>query len=555
MRSAIRHIPMPMVAGTVLLVMMFCTLAATVGCMAVGYGINAVVFPVAVVLSLASAILFYGRDRTVLLTAVTTVAAVAVLAWLCALMTDHSYDGNAYHGEVIGRLLDGWNPLQSDADTPVTWVNGYAKALEMVSASVASFTGNVESGKVVNFMLAGAAVLLVAGGLQSVFPSLSAKRSWIVALLFGANPVVITQMFTFYNDYALYCVLVIVAVMMLLLYRDGWSWQWAVLALLATMIGMVTKFTHGFYLGVEWGAFLILLWVSRRRGARMLWRCAVLAVVGAVLGLGVLGYHPYLTNVERHGHPLYPLMGDYVEDIMSENTPSVFRDSGRVVNFVKSMAMVKHVTYDQRYGGFGPFMIPLLLLSAALLALAWRRWQFIYIAITILVAAFCFEQTWWVRYIPFVWALIPLGVLASMLSADNMMRGMRLIRGAIYLCVLLTLPVCAADALWLKIEASMYRRTLYERARQAGVVRVAIEPNDVHVRRRLDEAGINYRIVPRDEIDTTRALFLTNDGFRGDVIEFPIAIYDSLVAPGIRYKLLRMDERKLDFFDDMRPSD
>ena len=535
-----------------LLAMLFCTLAGTVVCFAFGGAVNAVVVPVAVALSVAVIVWFYGADRRVLVTAGITILVLSALTWLCALLSDHSYDGNAYHGEIIGRLLDGWNPLYEDAGSPVSWVCGYAKALEMMEALVAAVTGNMESGKVINFMLAGSAVLLVEGAVRIAFPILSVRKAWIVALLFGANPVLVTQLLTFYNDYALYCLLLIVASMMVLLYCVGWSWRWASVAFVATIIGMSTKFTHGFYLGIEWGAFLLLLCLARR-SRTLVWRSAVLAVVGAAIGLGLIGYHPYVTNMQRYGHPLYPLMGDRVEDIMSENTPAEFQHSNRVVNFVKSMAMVKRVTYDQRYGGFGPLMLLLFILSVVLLALAWRRWQAIYVAVFIIAASFCFEQTWWARYIPFLWAIVPVGVLSSMLACDD--RGIRIVRGCIYACVLLTMPLCAADALWLKIEASAYRRALYDGARRSGCVRVVIEPSDVHVRRRLDEAGIDYQIVTRENIDTTRALFLINDGFRGDVIELSPEAFGDLVAPGLRYRLLRMNERTLDFFDDIRPCD
>lgn len=535
-----------------LLAMLFCILAGTVACFAVGVAVNAVVFPVSVALAAIIVVWFYGMDRRVLTTAGVTVVALAVLTLCCALLSDHSYDGNAYHGEIIGRLLDGWNPLYEDAGSPVSWVCGYAKALEMTEASVAAFTGNMESSKVVNWMLVGSAVLLAESAVRIAFPVLSVRKTWIVALLFGANPVLVTQLLTFYNDYALYCLLLIVASMMILLYCRGWSWRWVLLALVGTLMGMATKFTHGFYLGVEWGAFLLLLCLSRRSVA-MVCRSAAVAVAGAVIGLGLIGYHPYVTNVQRYGHPLYPLMGSHVEDIMSENTPAEFQHSNRVVNFVKSIAMVKRVTYDQRYGGFGPFMAPLLVLSMVLFALAWRRWQAIYAAAFIVAASFCFEQTWWARYIPFLWAVVPMGVLASMLACGD--RISRILRGGVYVCVLLTLPLCAADALWLKIETSAYRRAVYDGARRSGSVRVAMEPSDVHVRRRLDEAGVNYRIVAREDIDTTRALFLINDGFRGDVIELSPAVFDDLVAPGLRYRLLRMSERTLDFFDDIRPCD
>ncbi len=541
-------------AGTMLLAMVFYTLCIALLCFAVGTPINYWGFPVAVSASVATILCVFGTSKRSWRVVVLTLVSLAAASVVCSMLTDQSYDGNAYHGETIGRLLDGWNPVKETADTPTVWVNCYAKALEIAEASVAALTGNMESGKVVNLMLAGAALLLTGGVLRLVYPSLSKKRVAIVVLLFSANPVLITQLFTYYNDYALYCCILIVGTGMLRMYRMGWSWFWAAITLAATMIGMVTKFTHGFYLGIEWDAFLLLLVISRR-SVSVIIRSASIAAAGALFGLCVLGYHPYVTNAQRFGHPLYPLMGDNVEDIMSGNTPIEFQEGGRIVNFVKSMTMSRRITYDQRYGGFGPYMYIMLLASVVLIAGSWRVWQALYVSLCLLISCFVFEQTWWARYIPYLWAVIPVSVLTSMIVSVKAGLWQKPVRCIIYVCALLTLPHCVVDAVGLKIEATMYRRLLYEEARRSGVVNVAIEPYNVHVRRRLDEAGLKYNIIRRCEIDTTRALFLTNDGFRGDVIELSPTAFRDITTPGSRYKLVRMHKRTLDFHDDMHSCD
>lgn len=542
-------------AGSLLLAILFFTLLFALSGLALRCTINGWIVPVAVMSASATVIWSFGFSRRKLCVVALTLAVIALAAGLCSLLTDQSYDGNAYHGETIGRLLDGWNPLYESADTPTIWVNCYAKVLEILEASVAAMTGNMESGKVVNLILAGAAVLLLGGSLRMAFPAQPKRNIVIVTILFGANPVLITQLFTFYNDYALYCCMLIVGAGMLQAYCLGWSRLWVVVSFVATMIGMGTKFTHGFYLGIEWCAFIILLLVSHR-SAKSIWHSMAIAAAGAVIGLCVAGFHPYVTNMQRFGHPLYPLMGDSPKDIMSVNTPKEFQKSGRIVNFAKSVTMVKRGTYDQRHGGFGPFMAPMLILALVFLVAARREWQAIYVSCWLFVSVFCFEQTWWARYNPYLWAIIPVSVLASMTcSGAGAGRWLKVARAMVYTCVALTVALCSGDALWLKVEATMYRNLLYDGARRSGTVNVAIEPYDVHVRRRLDEAGISYRVVPRCEIDTARSLFLTNDGFRGDVIELAPDVFNDVTAPGWRHKLLRMQERTLDFHDDKRPCD
>jgi hypothetical protein len=552
MDIAARHAERGLAAGTMLLTSVLYTLLIELGCFVIGVAINAAIWPAALALSVVTTFCLYGFNIERCKTIVYVLVAIIVSTSACWWLTDNSYDGNAYHGEAIVRLLEGWNPIYEPEVSPTRWVNGYAKALEMCSAAISAFTGNVESGKVINFILAGSALSFVWAAVRRSFAALSNKRVWIVTLLFGANPVLLTQVLTFYNDYALYCCALIVGAMMLLIYREGWSLQWGSIATMATMIGMVTKFTHGFYLGVEWCAFIVLLILSRRP-IKVALKCALVAVIGALLGLFILGYHPYITNTIHFGNPFYPLVGANAEDIMTGNTPSVFSESGRIVNFFKSVAMMKWLSYDQRYGGFGPFMAPLLILSLLIVAaMAWRRWHVAYVVLSLILSCFIFEQSWWARYIPFLWAVIPIGTLSSFAGIG---KWYRICRIGIYLCVIMTMPLCVVGGVWPRIEATVYRQTLYNYARQSGTVQVAIEPSDVHVRHRLDEAHISYSVVPRECIDTTRAVYLTNDGFRNDIIELSPDAFNEITAPGLRYRLTHMPERTLDFFEDIRISD
>ncbi|MEI6728779.1 MAG: hypothetical protein WCK98_04005 [bacterium] len=67
---------------------------------------------------------------------------------------DLSYDGQAYHGEAIIELNEGWNPIYERAPgygggTHSIWLNAYPKASWLNSVSIYKVTGNIESGKTI----------------------------------------------------------------------------------------------------------------------------------------------------------------------------------------------------------------------------------------------------------------------------------------------------------------------------------------------------------------------------------------------------------------------
>ena len=64
---------------------------------------------------------------------------------------DNTWDGNTYHKEMIGLMKNGMNPVYNSESGDI-WVQHYARAVETFSAVIYSFTGNIESGKALNFI-------------------------------------------------------------------------------------------------------------------------------------------------------------------------------------------------------------------------------------------------------------------------------------------------------------------------------------------------------------------------------------------------------------------
>ena len=180
----------------------------------------------------ASALIYFVKgkeNRSVFILEVLSVLLIFVISSLVAgMFVDPSYDGNSYHKLAIGFLKNGWNPIYEIPDSNTSlriigssidvepWVDGYCKGTWIFSASIYAITGNIECGKCYNLILM-VAVLLASYG---AFKKRISNEFICVGLSLAAclNPVLISQLFTFYIDGALYA-----SLYLLVLYLVVWQ--------------------------------------------------------------------------------------------------------------------------------------------------------------------------------------------------------------------------------------------------------------------------------------------------------------------------------------------
>ena len=125
-------------------------------------------------------------------------------------MFDRSSDGNTYHKDAIGVLKEGFNPVYEESSKFIikrdnskrltnyaVWTDHYAKANWIMAANFYSLTGNIESGKAMNIISLYIVFVLVFVNLTKI---LNKKKSFIISLLIVFNPIVSSQLFTYYND-------------------------------------------------------------------------------------------------------------------------------------------------------------------------------------------------------------------------------------------------------------------------------------------------------------------------------------------------------------------
>lgn len=307
----------------------------------------------------------------------------------CGLLAEHlpdfSHDGQGYHQWALWHLLRGWT---LDSDLGNIYAQHYPHGAEILATSLARVFGHFEAGKAWNLLLAFALFFSSRGVLTRLWGARSREAS-VVAGLIAFCPLVVVQAFTFYVDAQLYCWLgCFVSWGVRLALSRGSSGVWGNTALLACGVGAInTKFTGLVFLIPLSAAVLLLCW---RIAHEVPYRQGALLFVGCCFAIGVVGYHPYITNTRDHGSPFYPVRE---RKVLSEQTSSAFQRESRVVQVTESLfsasqgggknkrphwkipftfsagEIAQFGTVDVRHGGWGPLFSGALVLAGVGLSL------------------------------------------------------------------------------------------------------------------------------------------------------------------------------------------
>ncbi len=379
-----------------------------------------------------AAALLAGAGLTIVLS---TVVGGAIL--------DTSFDGQWYHQEAVLKIVDGWNPIRTElsladySDNRVRrQVNGYPKASWLWGAALVRFTHHMEHAKALSIPLMVAAAAMAFAALLG----LARIPSWLAlgaAVTAAANPVAITQTLNTQLDGDL-ASLQLFAVSSLIICGRTRCRRGLVVLALAVAVGVNLKLTAPAYFAILLaGGLLGLALVGPRQVIRSL-----IAVMAAafIIGMAVVGFHPYVTNTIRHGHPLYPVLGPekFVLVARAETNRAVllFRSVFSPSRQFARESDVDHVLMDNplklpftvtpsevrvflmpdvRVGGWGPLFGGLCLLAVAGLAAAslrGTRWLALGLAMTlpILVSVLIMPHPWFARFAPQGW-LLPLVII------------------------------------------------------------------------------------------------------------------------------------------------
>lgn len=527
--------------------------------------INNVILPLSLFLSTGLVYVFFDRGRVLCLVVLSSILFIVCSGVLCSLIHDSTFDSYSYHYDAVVMMVKGWNPLHELPWNDCAWNRHYAKGLEIMQAAVLGFTGNLQSTKCVNFILVLSAASLTWYAIGAVFPSVSFR--WKVALVFMtiANPVVICQLTTAYNDYMLWPETVLLTCCFLMIWKSSGSITTYILLMMTLAIGINSKFTHLYYLGADCVFFAV--WCVIAKKYNIILPGLMTALSALFVGVVIIGFNPYVLNTFGYGNPFYPLVGGDV-DIMTGNTPLMFRGSTRFTNFFVSLfsigdtpwaffsgkptfqEILQSYTMDSRINGFGIMMGPMLIAGVILMICnrASLRWWIVYLFF--LMMCFSFEQSWWARYIPFMWALVVIPILNFAIH-DNSQRAFNRIKTVVASLIILLAIVNASFAVTVSLMAR-YSYTSYinyiTKVQKESLKPIRVANMNYTFRQIFDEREINYKEYPYEKlIEDSSHLFLIYGLKNKIVAELPKEDYPELYAEpkGVLDKIINYPKRRL----------
>ena len=501
--------------GITLMFIPFIALTLATATFAMNGRIGIAIFPAAVALSLAIGHLLLLRNHyngsAIIRYYLCCMASLVWALLSSAILYDNSFDGNTYHQGAIIDMLNGANPFYNPDDIAMLWGKHYAKALEIIASTITVCFNRIECGKAVNVLIILSSIFITYSFLREELSRLTSRRILLLTALLALCPVVIRQAYIYYNDYTLYSFMLLMVISIIRLYRNTQHPSWAVL-IMTCILAATTKFTIGFYIYLTLATGVVWIFFTARRA--LSYRMAIVGIALIVVGFGLYGYHPYVTNTLGWGNPFYPLMGGNV-DIMTENTPDVYLDGNRFTNWLISLFYTTqetgvwipilndslhdyYIAYDSRIAGFGPLFGYLLVGAIALAAWVWMsqrttrhtRHTITYVALALLLIAACFifEQSWWMRYVPFLWA-VPVILLIYTQQYDTLTSAQRFLRNTLYSMLVFTQLLCVATTM---VSGLSYTQRL------GGLFHAVTPQSKVEVFSYGDITSFNYKLQERN---------------------------------------------------------
>lgn len=364
---------------------------------------------------------FFTTKRSVKETALISGISVLVLTLLilvCANTYEWTVDGNAYRKSMTGLLKLGWNPLYQTfyaAAEPYefldvctqTWYDAYPKTTEIFSASVYSFTGNIESGKCFT-LLAMVGALAICMSYLIGTGKLKLWQSILSAVICIWNPVNLAQCFTFYNDafLGILLLLCVAAMLKITFYEHKKTYMgdyW--LIFLTINLGFNSKFSALIFFALLCLAFFFY-WVFEKckkdgfkNSKKVLFERFSVFAVSVLSAILFIGSTSYVTNTVRYHNPVYTMIGDGSTEIITSMAPIAIREMSHAQRFfvslfsptLNSMALEKVSLkfpfsftndnlfeaglVDLRLAGWGVFFSGILILSLVMLGKVLFGWK------------------------------------------------------------------------------------------------------------------------------------------------------------------------------------
>jgi hypothetical protein len=417
-----------------------------------------------------------GNRRVANLITVIAVVAGFVAAGLAFhRIPDFGYDSQTLHLPSVLRLMSGWRPLIEPTD--ILQSNTYPSAGWTVLAGSDALLG-FESGRAIYALLSlssGALLWAIIRG--AGVPVLAAT---IMAIVGAANPVILYQFFTSYEDAPLGNLIVILFCGLMLAIDDR---RWIVCLLSgATLILLVNIKLVGIFFALLTISVVLLFVVMRYGkgfGTFLRERVAQITAItlAFVVATGFVGWRPNITNLIAYGQFVYPPADEIgYRPKTGDQIPVDLRQAGRARKLLslffartdtKGLRVVwkipgtvarneLNLNESPRVGGFGALfgaatILGFVTVLAAVVGSAYGGFRIqgrraieapTALLLIALLTTGLFPEPWWARFVPVAWE-IP---LACALLAWGFASKSAILRRLVAIGCTVTVAVCVLNS-------------------------------------------------------------------------------------------------------------
>ncbi len=354
---------------------------------------------------------------------------------------DTSWDGQGYHQETIYLLKNGWNPISSESNAFHQWIDVYQKGNEIIQANIYLITNKIEAGKLLNIILVYIAFFVF----WSFLDTLKLKKSYRFFLCFVAvfNPVVFTQVFTYYIDGNWYLTL-LVSLASLLTYFSNKKLPYLIIFVLSSVTFCSLKFSSIPIFMVFAIIAVIYHFIDQKK--------IMIAPFFYILVLSFFcNVNPFMTNILNGNNVLHPFAGDKKIDIINQNIPKLLLNKNRVERtaislFSKTNNDFRHasfpeilkipftfskdelfINFDTRLGGFGFLFSGVLVITVLVFFFIFfkknevDKTKIALVLSAILISVLINPASWWSRLSAQIWLFPIVLIIFGLISHKKVM--------------------------------------------------------------------------------------------------------------------------------------
>lgn len=383
---------------------------------------------------------FNFTKSQILITFLSVFIILSVSIFLSGKFFDDSWDGKGYHQSAVIFLKSGWNPIFINIKEFVSdfafkindliFIQNYPKFSEVIASNIYKFTGFIETAKAVNILSCTALFFYS----YFVFDNYLLRKNKFTTKLFYAfltvyNPIVISQIMTFYVDGLLYCWFMLAFFSIVNIVQTDKITKTDLFILFSSLIILVNIKLGGIlYSLVILVIFTIyLLLIKDIIKLKIILKSFFISLLIST----ILLINPYIQNIINGNSAFYPLTGKNKIEILNNSTPKEFHKKSILYKFfISTFARVDNFDAfsnkkiklklpfsiqkdelealevpDTRICGFG-VLWSAIFLFAFFTFLFYRNTDFkskqiYFLGISILLTGLVLNPfNWWARYVP-----------------------------------------------------------------------------------------------------------------------------------------------------------